>query len=482
MTLLVLDIGSSSARALLFDEDARLIDGAEVKRAYQFETEPPGAAIFDVDALRWAVEACIDDILTHPAAVDIRAVAMDTFVGNIVGLDERGAPTTPVYLYADSRAADDAFTLRETCDERAAHARTGVRITSAYLPARFAWLRRTQPHVLSRAVSWVDFGTYLYRCWFGRALPCSYSVAGWTGLLHRADDAWDAVWLDALGVASAALPALAELDDAQCGLSPDYASRWRSLAEVPFFLPVGDGASANVGAGAVDGRSMALSVGTTAALRLVTPDAPLDLPFSLWEYRVTQTRRLIGGATSEGGGVFAWMREALHLPPEAEAALALRPRDGHGLTVLPLLAGERSPGYRSDATGTVHGLRLSTDALDLLQAGMEAVALRLALIARDLTALADPNAPIIASGGALASGALCQMIADALDRPIHLCAEREITARGTAVLVLAALDGAALDAFAPTLVRRIIPDLAGAAAMRTALERQTALYQLLYPG
>ena len=54
--------------------------------------------------------------------------------------------------------------------------------------------------------------------------------------------------------------------------------------------------------------------------------------------------------------------------------------DGHGLTVLPLLAGERAPGWRADASGTIHGIGRHTTSLDILQAHLEAVALRLSLI------------------------------------------------------------------------------------------------------
>ena len=61
MTILVLDIGSSSVRALLFDDAARLV--TQVARRHQFTTQPPGAATFDAEPLRERVEACIDEIL-----------------------------------------------------------------------------------------------------------------------------------------------------------------------------------------------------------------------------------------------------------------------------------------------------------------------------------------------------------------------------------------------------------------------------------
>src|SRR5690606_12169229 len=136
MTVLILDIGSSSARALLFDTDARLIEGAVVSQPHQFMAEPPGAAVMDALELRARVEGCIDAILTHPAARDIQVVGMATFVGNMLGLDEHGEPVTPIYAYADTRAAEDVAELRGRVDPEYIHQRTGCIIHTAYQPAR----------------------------------------------------------------------------------------------------------------------------------------------------------------------------------------------------------------------------------------------------------------------------------------------------------------------------------------------------------
>ena len=105
MTVLVLDIGSSSVRALLFDDQARPIPDALVARPYQIMTEPPGAATLDAETLRDHVESAIDQILQHPAAATIRVVGMDTLVGNVVGVDAHNHALTPIYPYADTRCA-----------------------------------------------------------------------------------------------------------------------------------------------------------------------------------------------------------------------------------------------------------------------------------------------------------------------------------------------------------------------------------------
>ena len=202
-------------------------------------------------------------------------------------------------------------------------------------------------------------------------------------------------------------------------------------------------------------------------------------PRGLWRYRLDRRRALVGGATSEGGNVYAWCREVLRLPDDdaVDRELAASLPDDHGLTVLPFLAGERAPGWRGDRRALIAGLSLDTTALDILRAALEGVALRLALVYDLLAPLAAPDHIVVASGGAIArSPHWRRMLADALGRPIHCSAESEATGRGAALLALDAL-GARGDAPASggDIADVVQPDAARHARYRAALERHQRL-------
>ena len=155
-----------------------------------------------------------------------------------------------------------------------------------------------------------------------------------------------------------------------------------------------------------------------------------------------------------------------------------RKPDQHGLTVLPLLAGERAPGWQPDASGTIHGIRRNSSKLDILQAQLEAVAIRLSLI---FDLLDSRKSTIMAGGGALQSSpAWAQMMADAFNRPMQLLAETEITARGVALMMRQRLDGTALNADPPQVSRVIHPNPSHVEIFREARARQVDLYQRLY--
>jgi gluconokinase len=164
-----------------------------------------------------------------------------------------------------------------------------------------------------------------------------------------------------------------------------------------------------------------------------------------------------------------------------EPALARMEPDGHGLTVLPLLAGERSPGWKGSARGTLHGLSLATTPIDILHAGLEAVAYRIAIVFELLCQLLPDNPQVIASGGALLSSpAWLQITTDVLGRPVVVSEVQEASGRGAALIALEAL-GALKDLKeAPDFIGVIHhPDARRHTRYRQAMERQKILYEKL---
>jgi gluconokinase len=480
--VMTIDVGTSSVRALLFDRAGRSIAEVAAQEQYDIRTAAGGSEA-DPDALQERVGRCMDRALAlaGPRAEQIGGVGIDTLVSNILALDAAGRPLTPLITYADTRNADDAASLRRQLDEREVHERTGCMLRTSYWPARLAWFRRTQPDVWRAAKRWVSLGEYLELQLFGQC-RVSYSVASWGGLLDRRRLVWDAPLLEVVDLTPDALSPLVDVDAPLAGLAGAFAARWPALRAVPWFPAIGDGAAANVGSGCIDHARMALTVGTSGAVRVIAPEVP-QVPKGLWCYRVDRRRALLGGATSEGGNVYAWSQQTLRLgqPAEVERALEALPPDGHGLTVLPFLAGERSPGWAGDVKATITGLTLSTTPLEILRASLEAVAYRFALIEGRICGQAGCSHRLIASGGGLLnSPAWMQIMADVLGRPVVASAEPEATSRGVALLALEALGVLATLEDAPATDGAVYqPDQARHERYQDALARQQQLYDLL---
>jgi gluconokinase len=482
--VLAIDVGSSSLRTNLFTEEGRQVAGCEAQLAYDVRITSDGGVEIEPEYLLGRIFEAIDLTLTlsgEPAGA-VMGVGMCSLVSNVLGIDALGHPTTPIYTWADTRCAREVAYLREKLDERAVHERTGCYIHSSYLPARLLWLRRAMPEAYSRTTRWITLGDWLFLRLFGE-VGQSLSVASWSGLLDRHTLDWDAVWLDYLGLGREHLPPLVDADAPFVGVREEFAQRWPQLRGAPWFPCVGDGASSNLGSGGWSPDRVAVQVGTSAAMRVIVPGSVAEVPDGLWCYRATRELSLLGGALSEGGNLLDWLRHTLNVndwQALSQEAAALPP-DSHGLTLLPFIAGERSPGWDPNARATVSGLTLATRPVDIIRGAQEAIMYRFGLIYDQLCGVVPAPGMVIASGGALLNvPGWIGMLSDVLGVPVTASGEPEASSKGVAMLVMRALGIIRDFSEVPTaLAETYRPNMAHHRTYRRAMSRQQAMYDAL---
>src|SRR5215203_1631115 len=154
MRVLALDVGSSSVRACLYDERGREA-GDPSQRKYAARLGRDGSAELDPDELVAAARGVLDE-----ADEGHDALGISCFMHSLLLLDERDRPLTPVLLWQDRRAADEAVELAARLDERAVHARTGCVFHPSFWPGKLGWLRGEG--LLEKARRAVSFADYLF--------------------------------------------------------------------------------------------------------------------------------------------------------------------------------------------------------------------------------------------------------------------------------------------------------------------------------
>lgn len=478
--VVALDVGSSSVRAILHDQRARPVPGAEVHIPHAPRVRPDGTAEVDADTLVALVSRAVGGVLTlaGPAkAKRIVAVGVSTFWHGLVVADDAARALTPVFLWSDSRSAEATARLRKRLDAEQVRLRTGCPIHPSYWPSKLAWLKTVQPDLWKKPVRWLSFGDLLYWRLFGR-LGTSLSMASATGLLRLDDRQWDAELLAELRISPESLPQIGRIEQ---GPGAAYARQWPALAAVPWLHAVGDGALANLGSGCVTPARRALTIGTSGAIRLMHSAPRGRLPVGLWCYRLDEDRLITGGALSNGGNLHAWLLQTLRLDGgKLESRLRQMAPTAHGLTFLPHLAGERSLGYAPHAFGAISGLTSATTPDDIARAGLEAVAIECARINRRLDEMAPGTSRLIASGAAiLSSPAWLQVMADAIGREVMTGAYKEASSRGAAIFALESLGLAKAEDLDAGTGRIFTPNPAATNLYKKAEKRQEALYEAL---
>jgi gluconokinase len=482
-----LDVGTSSVRTLLFDGRARRVEGFGKQIPYQVRTTPDGGVEVDADELAGLVAESIAEMHRQLSAANLqpRAVASCTFWHNVLGVDVDGSPVTPVIHLFDTRSADACRRLAEKIDGREQHARTGCVLHPSYLPSKLLWLSETSIDRFLAARRWMSFGEYLFLKLFGTATASTSMVSG-SGLWNQHRNDYDDDMLNVLPVDRAQLARPKEMDQPSTNLLDPYRSQWPRLNSIPWYPALGDGACNNVGSGCITPDRFALMVGTSGAMRAVIEAEHVEIPDGLWCYRVDRRHYVLGGALSNGGEVFAWMKRTLAFGTssneEIEKQLAAIAPGSHGLTVLPLFAGERSTGWRADARAAITGMSLTTGPIEILRAALESVALRFRNIYDVMSGVLGAPKEVVASGGALLhSPAWTQMMADALGHPVIPCLEKEASGRGAALMALERLGAIQhIGEPAPETGPAITPVAANRPIYDELLRKQRRLYTKLF--
>jgi gluconokinase len=480
-TVLAIDVGTSSVRACYFDRAGSPI-GNCAQKSYQPDSGGDGKDTLAPASLLVDVCEVIDQAVAGaPPGSAVSGVGLSTFWHSFLGIDRDSRPTTPILTWADRRAAAHAASLRRSHVTDDLQQQSGCPLHSSFWPARLLWLQDTEPAVYAATRCWLSTADYLFLELFG-VLSTSVSMASGTGLFDLNRLEWSDPALMVAKLDRNALPNLAE--GPNCGLVRKYAHRWPQLADVPWYLAIGDGACSNVGTGCIDENALVLTLGTSGSMRIFWEAEHTTIPDpSLWCYRVDRRRFAGGMALSEGGASAAWVRQILALDQrrDLEAELSRMAPDAHGLTVIPYFLGARSPGWLEGRTAAISGLSAATTPLEIYRAVLESVGLRFALLKRRLDRAWPRPRRIVATGAALLrSPVWSQIVADCVGEKIAVSGIDEGSLRGAALLTLERLgEVRALSDFEYPIKAVVSPDPKAHAIYCAAMERQDTFDRLL---
>jgi len=447
--ILALDLGTSSVRGLVLDAAARPLPGLLARRKANLTVTADGAATIDPAGYLAGLTECLDELHAAGHLDGVGLVAASASWHSVLPLRPDGSPAAPVLTWLDSRPeptagragpaagqAGPAAGQAGPADAAAFHARTGAWWHGLYWNVRLPWLRERLGADAARFVGLPEFllGELLEEA------PMSVSQASGTGLLDLRTLDWDDEACALAGAAPAELPTLAPAGW-RGRLRATAARRWPALRDADWAAPVGDGAASNMGSGGVDACRAAVTVGTSAAVRLVQAapaGAPLPpLPSGLWRYRVDHDRIVTGAAYSNGGNLYAWARRELCLPdgPALEEALATRAVTARPRAD-PRLGGDRPPGRTPAGSGSLDGIGFATTAVDLLAALLSAVCRQVAEDVVEIESILDQPVAVALGGGAVAASSWwrAEFRAALAPRQVIDVAEPEVGAIGAAMI------------------------------------------------
>jgi len=440
--VLALDQGTTSSRALVFDEAGAVVAFAQ----HEFPQYFPKAGWVEHDPGEiWSSQLMAAREALARASVSVKEVAAIGITNQrettVVWDRATGEPIHRAIVWQSRQTVPICDALRARGLESEVRARTGLVIDAYFSASKIRFILDAVPGAQERAERGeLAFGTVdswlLHRLSKGRVHATEPSNASRTLLYNVHRDDWDELLLRELRIPRALLPTV--LDSS--GIFGSSDSEWLG-AEIPIGGMAGDQQSALFGQGCFEPGTAKNTYGTGCFLLMNTgssaPASKSGLVTTIGWRLSGQLQYALEGSVFVAGAAVQWLRDGLRLiadAAETESAARKVPDTG-GVYVVPAFVGLGAPYWDERARGTIVGITRGTSREHLIRATLEAIAYQTRDVVECLSADSGLRPPLLrVDGGASRNDFLMQFQADLLGVPVWRPRVLEVTAFGAAAL------------------------------------------------
>ena len=487
--ILAIDQGTTSSRAILFDQDMGIAAVAQEEFAQHY----PASGWVEHDATElWSTTAgtCREAIeRAGIAPADIAAIGITNQRETTVVWDRRtGRPVHNAIVWQDRRTADTCAALREAGHEEMIRARTGLLLDPYFSATKLKWILDTVEGARARAEAGdLLFGTVdswlIWKLTEGRAHVTDATNAARTMLYDIVQGRWSTTICDLLDIPRAMLPEVRDCA-AEFGMTrPDLFGR-----EIPVRGVAGDQQSATVGQACFTPGMLKSTYGTGCFALMNTGDTLVQSRNHLLgtiAYQLDgKPTYALEGSIFVAGAVVQWLRDGLRLIRDAgeTQALAERADPAQDVILVPAFTGLGAPYWKAECRGAVFGLTRSSGPAEFARAALESVGHQtrdlMEAMQSDWQSAAEAHV-LRVDGGLSANDWAMQFLSDILGTPVDRPEVVETTALGAAWLAGSAAGVYPdMDTFARgwALERRFTPQMDKAAADRKHAAWQRAVH------
>lgn len=434
--ILALDQGTTSSRAILFDESGRIQGVAQ----QEFEQHFPRPGWVEHDAAEiWDTQLQVARrVLTEAGSPTIAAIGITNQRETAVLWDrETGEPVHRALVWQDRRTADYCAQLRSEGYADLIQEKTGLVTDPYFSGTKLRWLLENVEGLRDRAERGeLAFGTI--DCWLvyclteGAIHVTDASNASRTLLFNIHSGTWDDELLTLLDIPRAVLPEVKSSSEV-------YGSTRLLGGDIPIAGMAGDQQAALFGQTCWQAGMAKNTYGTGCFMLMNTGETAIRSEAGLlttvaWSLDGVLTYAL-EGSVFIGGAVVQWLRDGLDLIESASEMEDLAAPDNGGVYLVPAFVGLGTPYWDPYARGIIIGITRGTTKAHVARAALEAIAFQSADVILAMQAEAGLDlAELRVDGGATSNNTLMQIQADLLDTVVVRPAVKETTALGAAYL------------------------------------------------
>lgn len=440
--LLALDQGTTSSRAIIFDEHGTV--HASAQRETQIKTPQSGWVEQDAQEI-WTTQIAVVQQAIASArllAKDIKAIGLTNQRETTVVWDKRsGQALAPAIVWQDRRASEWCDLLIQKNLQQTINGKTGLRIDPYFSAGKLVWLLENIDGLRELAEQGnVAFGTIdswlIWNLTQGAEHVIEMSNASRTMLMNLSTQQWDEELLSLFNIPHSVLPQIVASDQ-------HIANTAKGLlgAEIPITGVLGDQQSALFGQSCFDigtakntygtGCFMLFNTGTeiqTSQNQLLTTLA--------WQCQ-NKTHYALEGSVFMAGAIVQWLRDGLGIIQNSAEVehLACQVEHTDGVVLVPAFTGLGAPHWDTNARALLCGMSRGTHKAHIARAALESIAFQVSDVLTAMQSdIAQPLKELRVDGGASQNDMLMQFQADILNVPVLRPKLLESTAWGAAAM------------------------------------------------
>ncbi|MBV8050291.1 MAG: hypothetical protein JOZ80_03835 [Acidobacteriaceae bacterium] len=441
MSLLALDIGSSSCKAVAFSSDGSIL--ARHSSSYTPQFPRPSHAEMDPGCFWDAFCDCARHV-AEDLPSPVQALSLSSHGETFIPTNQAGEAIGPAILNQDNRATHEAEWIEKKLGQKRIFEITGLVSHPMYPLPKLLWLRDRQPDLFCSAARFVSVIGYI----LGRlgATPYGdYSLASRYLAFDVRQHRWSEEILEAADLKPDRLPVAVPAGTIAYKINAAAASQLGLPCGTPVVLGGHDQPCGAVGVGVIKEGQAADSIGTYECV-LVASDHPVlseaALESCLNSYCHVVADRFVTIAYFPSGIMVKWFHDLLYGHENTSSSEsghyasleANAPERPTGLYITPHLFGTCSPDFNPKARAMIYGLTAGTGRTEIYKGVLEGLACELSLVTKLLTAAAGDFQDVHVSGGGTRSALGLKLRAALTGKRLHVMRSPEAVCLGGAIL------------------------------------------------
>lgn len=487
--ILIIDVGTSSLKAMLYTSEGILLNRA----AQEYHSEFSGNSYVEQNPATWR-EALLFSLkqsgeYIRSNNISLMAIAVTSQRASVIPVDHQGKPLHSAIMWQDRRSLNQCNALLKQMNMQEIYRRTGLRANPYFSAPKMMWLQDEQPDIYAKAHKLLGVQDYVIFLLTG-AYVTDWSQACRTMLMNINSFTWDETMLSVSGITEAKLPELRP-PGSQAGTLAQFVAGATGLPSgIPVIIGGGDQQCAALALNILRPGYAEANTGTGSFVIAYSDTPQFDDQFrTLCSAAAIPGKWIVEAGIFNTGAIHRWFKEQFY--PSGSDTYELMNREAsespigaNGVMMLSHFEGSAAPYWNPLAKGLFFNLSLGTRRSDFSRAILEGISLEIAHNISLIEQLTGPISAVSAAGGLVAFDLFNQIQADAFNKAVLRYDNNEASSLGALMSTLVTLGlyrnyNETFRALCPADPIRFEPDTQNAAKYQTLFVRKDSLYQAL---